>query len=101
MSRSPARLKVTSLPPSRMRPEVGSSRPAIMRRVVVLPQPDGPSRTKNSPFSTTKLESLTAAKSPKLFCRFSTRISAIAYSGNLLTTVNMRVPTSTTVNDQP
>src|SRR5919109_4802827 len=78
MSRSPARLKVTSLPPSKMRPEVGSSSPAIMRKVVVLPQPDGPSRTKNSPFSTTKLESLTAANSPKLFCRFSTRISAIA-----------------------
>ena len=30
-------------------PEVGSSRPAIMRSVVVLPQPDGPSRQKNSP----------------------------------------------------
>src|SRR5215475_11695420 len=77
MSRSAARLNVTSSPPSRMRPEVGSSRPAIMRSVVVLPQPEGPSRTKNSPFSTTKLESLTAAKSPKLLCRFSTRISAI------------------------
>jgi multiple sugar transport system permease protein len=49
--------------------EVGSSRPAIMRRVVVLPQPDGPSRQKNSPFSTIKFESLTATKSPKDLCR--------------------------------
>ena len=41
-----------------MRPEVGSSSPAIMRSVVVLPQPDGPSRQKNSPSPTVKLESL-------------------------------------------
>ena len=44
-----ARLKVTSSPSSRMRPTVGSSSPAIMRSVVVLPQPDGPSRQKNAP----------------------------------------------------
>ncbi len=53
-----ARLKVTSSPSSRMRPEVGSSSPAIMRSVVVLPQPEGPSRQKNSPSSTTKSELL-------------------------------------------
>ena len=58
-------MKVTSSPPSRIVPEVGSSSPAIMRSVVVLPQPDGPSRQKNSPFSTVKVESFTATKSPK------------------------------------
>ena len=31
------------------RPESGSSRPATMRRAVVLPQPDGPSRATSSP----------------------------------------------------
>ena len=41
--------RVTSPPRSRMRPLVGSSKPAIMRSVVVLPQPDGPSIEKNSP----------------------------------------------------
>src|SRR5260370_26559680 len=61
-----------------IRPEVGSSRPAIIRRVVVLPQPDGPRRQKNSPLATVKLESSTATKSPKALCRFSTRISAMA-----------------------
>ena len=40
---------VTSRPRSRMRPPVGSSKPPIIRRVVVLPQPDGPSSEKNSP----------------------------------------------------
>ena len=33
---------VTSWPCSSMRPEVGASKPPIIRRVVVLPQPDGP-----------------------------------------------------------
>src|SRR6478735_7991610 len=60
-----------------MRPEVGSSRPAIMRKVVVLPQPDGPSRQKKAPSGMVKLDSLTATNSPKAFFRFSTRISAI------------------------
>ena len=40
---------VMSRPRSRIRPPVGSSKPPIIRRVVVLPQPDGPSSEKNSP----------------------------------------------------
>src|SRR6516225_3333107 len=44
----------TSTPSSRIRPEVGCSKPAISRRVVVLPQPDGPSREKNSPLATVR-----------------------------------------------
>src|SRR5665213_2067831 len=78
MSRAAARLKVTSSPPSRILPDVGSSSPAIMRSVVVLPQPDGPSMTKNEPSATVKLDSLTAVKPPKALWSFSTRISAIA-----------------------
>src|SRR3954468_23666250 len=78
MSRCAARFSVTSSPPSRISPPVGNSRPAIMRRVVVLPQPEGPSMTKNSPSSTVKLEPLTATKSPNAFCRMLTVICAIA-----------------------
>src|ERR1700759_2356108 len=36
-------------------PPVIDSRPAIMLRVVVFPQPDGPTRTTNWPSSTSKL----------------------------------------------
>src|SRR5664279_4637349 len=36
-------------------PDVGCSRPATQRRVVVLPQPDGPSSTTISPAGTAKL----------------------------------------------
>ena len=77
MSRSRARIEGDILAVEQDRPEVGSSSPAIMRSVVVLPQPEGPSMTKNSPSSTVKVESLTATKSPKALCRFSTRISAM------------------------
>ncbi len=63
MSRADAALEaVTSSPSSRMRPQLGSSSPAIMRNVVVLPQPEGPSMTKNEPSSTVKFEFLTAVK---------------------------------------
>src|SRR3954465_11436415 len=39
----------TSSPPIAIMPPVGCSRPAIMRSVVVLPHPDGPSTTTISP----------------------------------------------------
>ena len=40
---------MTSVPASSMRPASGSSKPAMRRSVVVLPEPDGPSSVKNSP----------------------------------------------------
>src|SRR3954452_6896425 len=50
--------------PSRTRPSVGFSRPATMRSVVVLPQPDGPRRAKNEPAGTVRVRSSTAVKTP-------------------------------------
>src|SRR6186713_3000615 len=78
MSRCEARLKLTSSSPRKIWPEVGNSKPAIIRNVVVLPQPDGPSRQKNSPSATVKVESFTATKSAKALWSRSTRIWAIA-----------------------
>ena len=43
-----------------MRPPVGCSSPATQRKVVVLPQPEGPSRTTISPAGTSKLTPSTA-----------------------------------------
>ena len=37
-----------SCPPRRILPSVGASNPASIRIIVVLPQPEGPSRAKNS-----------------------------------------------------
>ncbi len=60
-------MPVTSSPSSSTVPSLGSSKPAIMRRVVVLPQPEGPSIVKNSPRGISRSICLTAAKSPKRF----------------------------------
>src|ERR1700733_2362436 len=51
-----------------MRPAVGSSNPATSRRVVVLPQPDGPSSEKNSPAATDRSMLSTAAACPARAC---------------------------------
>src|SRR5262245_35025795 len=58
---------VMSRPSIVISPAVGFSKPAIIRSVVVLPQPEGPRNDTNSPFSTARLKSMTAAVSPKYF----------------------------------
>ena len=66
---------------SSMRPEVGSSNPPIIRRVVVLPQPDGPRREKNSPSSTSRSMWSTAIASPK---RLTTSTRRTSTAGTVL-----------------
>src|SRR5690349_7248958 len=51
-------------------PDVARSRPAIMRSVVVLPQPEGPRRQTTSPAPTERSASRTAVKSPKRLVTF-------------------------------
>ncbi len=51
MSRSLLGSQVTSRPPMEMLPAVGVSRPAIILSSVLLPQPEAPTRIKNSPAS--------------------------------------------------
>ncbi len=66
-----ARLNATSSPSSKIFPSLGNSSPAIMRKVVVLPQPEGPSITKNDRLGIVKVEFFTAMKSPNAFLKFS------------------------------
>ncbi len=47
--RSAAGTSLTRLPSSRISPALGFSRPAMMRSSVDFPQPDGPTKTTNSP----------------------------------------------------
>ena len=49
-----AAVSLTRLPPITTSPLVTSSSPAIMRRRVDFPQPDGPTKTTNSPWSTSR-----------------------------------------------
>lgn len=70
---------MTFLSLKRMVPPVGSMKPAIMRRSVVLPQPEGPRRKKSSPGATSRLMPLTAAVAalplPKVLWRFRMEIA--------------------------
>src|SRR2546423_3322838 len=54
-SRMPCAGDETTRPAMLMVPAVGCSSPATQRNVVVLPQPEGPSRTTISPAGTAKL----------------------------------------------
>ena len=55
--------------PNQISPASGWWKPAMALRVVVLPQPDGPSRVRNSPSGTSRLRSSTASTSSKRLVR--------------------------------
>src|ERR1700761_2548982 len=57
-------MSLTRSPPISRSPLVCRSSPQIMRRNVVLPQPEGPSKTMNSPFGTLSEMPFTAGTSP-------------------------------------
>ena len=63
MSRCRGASSVTSRPPIEMLPSVTSSSPAIIRRSVDLPQPEGPTSTMNSP-SPTVSDTPSTARTP-------------------------------------
>ena len=69
---------VTSSSPIAIRPVSGSTKPAIIRSVVVLPQPDGPSSTTNSPCAIVRLTSSTTRTPPYDLQTPSTETLAIA-----------------------
>src|SRR5438874_2814075 len=64
MSRSGGATSLTTSPPSRTSPELARSRPAAIRRTVVFPDPDGPTRTRNSPSAMSRSRSSTATVPP-------------------------------------
>src|SRR3989454_576914 len=71
----------TRSPPMSISPDVGRSSPAIIRSSVVLPEPEEPSRTRNSPSRIERSTPSTAWSSAKCFLRF--RISTPATVGPL------------------
>src|SRR5882724_7124090 len=60
---------LTGRPSSLTSPELAGSRPATMRRNVVLPQPDGPTTEMNSPRSMAKSIACSACSSPNVLPR--------------------------------
>ena len=64
MLRSLGAMLLTSRSPMRISPALASSSPAIMRRMVDLPQPDGPTSTTNSSCATSRSMPRTASTAP-------------------------------------
>src|SRR5258707_13708567 len=78
MSRSFDSTSLTTLPSMAMLPAVISSRPASIRSSVDLPQPEGPTRTTNSPSLMSKLTPCSTLVVPKDFSTFWNETVAIA-----------------------
>src|ERR671910_2478848 len=78
MSRSRGGRSLTTWSPIKTLPPLMSSRPAIIRRAVDFPHPDGPTKTTNSPSGISKLILSTATtSSPKTLVTSSRVTSAI------------------------
>src|SRR5690625_2737519 len=60
-----------------MYPPLASSRVMTRRRIVVLPDPEGPIEVTRSPLLTAKLRSLSTTWSPKRFSTSSKRIAGV------------------------
>src|ERR1700676_957435 len=80
MSRSIGGSSFTTVSPIRISPEVIDSSPATIRSVVVLPQPEGPTRTTNSRSRISRFTSLTAWTSLNILLRLRMTTRAIGLS---------------------
>src|SRR6266516_4212749 len=76
MSRCLGGTRFTTLPPIALSPSVISSSPAIMRKRVDLPQPDGPTSTQNSPSAMSTSTPRITCVEPK--CLWTVRIATPA-----------------------
>src|SRR3954463_6670015 len=68
MSRSLGGRCVTSLSPIRIDPSLTASRPASARSDVDFPQPEGPTRTRNSPSAISRSRAFTEGRSAPGYC---------------------------------
>src|SRR5271165_619393 len=95
---------VASLPSMRTCPEVTSSSPAISRRSVDLPQPDGPTNTANSPSLMSRSTPLITLTAPNaLVTDFSWMLPMIEFSlfPGYFTAPKVRPRTSCFCENQP
>src|SRR4029453_15582881 len=84
MSRALGGRSVTSRLSMVIEPSPTASKPATQRRSVDLPQPEGPTRTRNSPSRMARLMSCSTRTGPKDFCRLAISIAAILLPPALL-----------------
>ena len=80
MSRSFGGTSLTLRSPMKISPRVTSSSPAIIRKVVLLPHPEGPTRTTNSLWGMSRSMPRTASVLSKTLATSFSTIPAIAHS---------------------
>src|SRR3954467_12808645 len=80
----PAGGRTTGPPLNDTAPREGAMSPASMRRIVDLPQPEGPNRLTKRPRGIWKLMSSTAVTAPKLLPTPSTAISGWTSASNFM-----------------
>ena len=80
MSRSRGAILLTSRSPMNTDPDVIDSSPASIRSAVVLPEPDGPTSTMNSPSAISSDSDRTASTAPKRLPTSANRTPAISPS---------------------
>src|SRR5947208_14945787 len=90
-SRMPCAGEETTRPAMLIVPLVGCSSPAMQRKVVVLPQPDGPSRTTISPAGTAKLTPSIAGR-PIENCLRRSVTSRVAVIGSIISLMRRSLP---------
>ncbi len=79
MSRSLGSMSLTTRSPISTVPALGRSRPATTASSVDLPQPEGPSSTANSPFSTVRSMPFSTSTGPKRLCTPRTLSAAMSF----------------------
>ena len=79
-----------TLSPSNTTPVSGISNPAAIRKAVVLPQPDGPSRLTNSPGCKARSSDSRATVVPKVF-RMPVKLSEVIRESHFLGNVKLVV----------
>ena len=72
-------ISLTTFPPISILPLVISSRPAIILKIVLFPQPDGPTKTKNSFSAISRSTPLTASVLSNVLCKLVKDTSAIIF----------------------
>ena len=80
MSRSRGATRLTTRSPMRISPSLTDSSPASIRSAVVLPDPDGPTSTRNSPSAAVSVSSRTASTASKRLVTESKETLAISPS---------------------
>ncbi len=94
-------VSVTSAPSIRMRPPVTSSSPAMSRSSVVLPQPEGPTKTTKEPSSISRSAPLMMSCDPKDFFTPSRVMRAMGLPRFYFTAPKVRPRTSWRWLNQP